>query len=185
MHVWIGIYYVHNYSGILLLFSHTIVSYSLRPQGLQHIRPPGTSPSPEVCPSSWPLYQWHHPAISSSDTLFSLCPKSFPASGTFPMSWLFASGDQNTRASASVFPMNIQSWFPLRLTGLISLQSNELSRVFSSTSQRSHQYFGALPSLRFSSHNRMWPLGRPQPWLYGHLSADWCLCFSTHCLSLS
>ena len=93
--------------------------------GLQHARPPCPSPSSEVCPSSCPLHQWCHPAVSSSDVLFSFDPQSFPASGTFPVSWLFTSGDQNTgaSASASVLPMSIQGLFPLRLTGLISLLS--------------------------------------------------------------
>ena len=128
-----------------------VVSHSLRPHGLQHVRPPCPSPSPEVCPSSWPLYQWHHPAISSSDTFFSFSSQSFPASGTFPMSWLLASGDQNTGASASVLPMNIQGSFPLRLTGLISLPSKGLSGVFSSTTVQRHQFVGAEPSLQISS----------------------------------
>ena len=136
---------------------------TLRPPGQQHIRPPWPSPSPEVCPSSCPLHWWCHPAISSSDTLFSFCPQSFPASGTFPMSRLFASDDQNTgaSASASVLPMSIQDWFPLRLTSLISFLSKGLSGVFSSTTVRRHQFFGTLPSLWSSSHNCAWPLGRP------------------------
>jgi len=105
--------------------------------------------------------QWCHPVISSSDTLF-FCPQSFPASGTFPMSQLFVSGDQNTgaSASASVLPMSIQGWFPLRLTGLITSLFKGLSRVFSRTIVQGHQFTGALPSLRSSSHSRTWPLGR-------------------------
>ena len=98
----------------LLLFSCPVVSDSLWSHGLQHTRPPYPSPSPKVCPSSSPLRQWCHPAISSSDALF-FCPQSFPASGTFPMSRLFTLGDQNTGASASVLPLSIQSWFPFRL----------------------------------------------------------------------
>ena len=165
------------------LFSHPVISDSLWPHGLQQARPPCPSPSPEICPSSCPLHQWCHPSISSSDALFSFCPQSFPASGTFPMSWLL-SDDQNTGASASsVLPMNIHGWFPLRLTGLISLLSKALS-VFSFTTVQRHQFFGILP-LQSSSHNCMWPLGRPQPSLYGPLSAEECLCFSTHCLGLS
>ena len=110
------------FTACLLLFSFSVTSDSLWPYGLQHARPPCPSPSPEVCPSSCPLHLWYHPVISSSDTLFSFCPQSFPASGIFPISWLFASGDQNTgaSASASVLPMSIQGWFPLILTGLIS-----------------------------------------------------------------
>ena len=134
-------------------------------------RPLCPSPPPEVCPSSCPLHWWCHPAISSSDALFSFFPQSFPASGTFPMSQLFASDDQNTgvSASASVLPVNTQGWFPLRMTGLISLLSKRLSGVFSSTTVRGCKFFSAPPSLQSSSHNHMWPLGRPQPWLYGPL----------------
>ena len=98
-----------------------------------------------------------HPAISSSDVLFSFCPQFFPVSGTFPMSWLFTLGDRNTggSASASVLPMSIQGLFPLILTGLISLLSKGLSRVFSSTTVQRYQFFGSLPALRSSSHNHM------------------------------
>ena len=124
-----------------------VLSDSLWPHGLQLARPPCPSPSPGVCPSSCSLHHWCHPAISSSDALFSFCPQSFPASGIFPMSWLFAPDDQNTGASASVLPVNIQGWSPLRLTGLISLLSKGLSGVFSSTTVRRHQFFGVLPSL--------------------------------------
>ena len=115
-----------------LLFSHPVISDSLRPHGLQHARPPHPSPSPGACPSSCSLHQWCHPAISSSEAPF-FCPQSFPASGTSPMSQLFTSDDQNTgaSASASVPPTNIQGWLPSRLTGLISLTSKGLSRVFS------------------------------------------------------
>ena len=114
---------------VVLLFSHPVVSNSLWPHGLQHTRSLYTSPTPEVCSRSCPLHWWCHPAISSSDALFSLCPQSFPASGTFPMSLLFTSDDQNTgvSASASVLPMGIQGWFSLRLTGSISLLSKGLS----------------------------------------------------------
>ena len=90
----------------------------------------------------------------------SFCPESFPASGIFPVSQLFTSDDQNSGVSASVLPMSIQGWFPLRLTSLISLLSNRFSGVFSTIVQR-HQFFDTLPSLWSSCHNRMWPLGRP------------------------
>ena len=147
---------------MLLLFSCPVVSNSLRPHGgsTPDLCP---SPSSEVCPSSCPLHQWCHLACSSYDSLFAFCPQSFPASGTFPMSWLFTSDDQNTRtsASASVFPTNIQGGFPLRLAGLISLLSKGLSGVFSSITVQRCQFIGALPSLESSSHNRIWPLGRP------------------------
>ena len=104
--------------------------------GLQHARLHCPSPSPRVCPSSHPLNQWCHPTISSSSaTLFSFGLQSFPASGSFPMSQFFASGSQTigVSASASVLPMSIQGWVPLRLTGLISLLSKGLPRIFSST----------------------------------------------------
>ena len=129
---------------LFLLFS---LLDSLWPHELNHTRPPCLSPSPEVYPSSCP-FMWCHPAISSSDALFSFCPQSFPASGTFPVSQLFASDDQNTGASASVLPMSIQGWFSLKLTGLSSVLSKGLSRVFSSTTVQKHQFFGILPSLR-------------------------------------
>ena len=92
----------------MLLFSCPVTSDSLRPHGLQHPKPPCPSASPKVCPSSCPLHQWCNPAISSPDTLFSFCPQFFLASGTSPLSQLFASDNQNTGASASVLPMSIQ-----------------------------------------------------------------------------
>ena len=117
----------------LLLFSCWVVSNSLQPHGLQHARLPCSSLSPRVYSNSHPLSQWCHPTISSSVTPFSSCPQSFPDSGSFLMSWLFTPGTPSvgTSASASVLPKNIQGWFPLVLTGLISLQSKGLSRVFS------------------------------------------------------
>ena len=122
------------------------MSNSFQPHGLHHARPPCPSPPPGVCPSLYPLHQWCHPAISSSDAFFSFCSQSSPASGTFLVSWLFASGDQNTgaSASASVLPIRVQGWFPLRLTSLISSLSKGLSGVFSSTTFRRHQLSGAL-----------------------------------------
>ena len=105
-----------------------------------------------VCPSSRPLNQWCHPTISSSVALFTFCLQSFPASVSFPMSQLFASGAQTIGASATVLPKSIQDWFPLRLIGLISLLSKGLSTVFSSTTVRKHQSLGVLPSVLSSSH---------------------------------
>ena len=106
----------------LLLFSHSVMSDSLQPHRLQHARLPCPSPSPGACSNSCPLSQWCHPTISSSVIPFSSCLKSSPASGSLPMSQHFASGGQSigASASASVLPMNIQDWFPLVLTGLIS-----------------------------------------------------------------
>ena len=103
------------------------------------------------------------------------------------MSWFFTLGGQSTGASASVsvLPMNIQGRFPLGLTGWISLQSKGLSRVFSSTTIWKHQFFSAQPSLWSNSHIHTWLLEKPQFWLYGPLSAKWCLCFLIRCLGLS
>jgi len=106
-------------------------------------RLPCPSPSPGPCLNSSPLSQWCHPTISSSVISFSSCLQSFPTSGSFLISQLFASGGQNIRASvsASVLPLNIQDWFPLGSTVWISLQSKGLSRVFSSTTVQKHQFF--------------------------------------------
>ena len=115
--------------------------------GLEHVRPPCSSPTPRVYSNSFPLSRWCHPTISSSVIPF--CLHSFPASGSFLIIQLFESGGQSigTSTSASVLPKNIQSWIPLGLTGFISLQSKGLSWVFSSTAIRKHQFFGAQPSL--------------------------------------
>ena len=112
-------------------FSHSVVSNSLRPYGLQHTRPPCPSPTHGACSNSCPLSQWCHPTISSSVAPFSSRLQSFPASGSFQMSQLFASGGQSigVSASTSVLPMNPQDWSPLGWTGWISLQSKGLSRV--------------------------------------------------------
>ena len=146
------------------------MSNCLWPHGRQHSRPPCPLPSAKVCSSLCPLHRWCHSAISSSDALISFCPPSFPALAIFPMSWLFASDDQNTGilASVSVYPTSSQGWFPLRLTSLISLLSKGLSRVFFSTTVLRHQFFDALPSLPSSSHNHTWSLG----WLYGLFLAE-------------
>ena len=113
--------------------SHSVVSNSLRPHGLQHARPPCPSPTPEVYSNSCPLSRWCHPTISSSVVPFFSHLQSFPAPGSFLVSQFFTSGGQSigVSASTSVLPMNIQDWFPLGWTGWISLQSKGLSRVFS------------------------------------------------------
>ena len=103
-----------------ILFTCSVVSNSLQPCRLQHVRLPCPSLSPRVCSNSCLLNQWWHPTISSSVIPFSSCLQSFPASGSFPMSRLFESGGQNIGASASVLPINIKDWFPLGLTGFIS-----------------------------------------------------------------
>ena len=122
-------------------FSCSVVSDSLWHHEPQHSRPPCPSPTPRVYPNSCPLSWWSHPTISSSVVPFSSCPQSFPASGSFQTSHLFASGGQSigVSASSSVLPMNTQDWSPLGWTDWISLQSKELSRVFSNTTVQKHQ----------------------------------------------
>ena len=124
-------------------FSHSVVSNSLWPHGLQHTQLPCPSPTPRARSNSCPSSQWCHPTISSSVSLFSSHLQSFPASRSFPRSQFLASGAQNigTSASASVLPMTTQDWFPLGWTGWISLQSKGLSRVFSNTTVQKHQFF--------------------------------------------
>ena len=136
-----------NYCNSSVQFSHSVMSNSLQPHGLQCSRPPCPSPTPRIYSNSCPLSQWCHPIISSSVIPFSSYPQSFPASGSFQMSQFFASGGQNigVSASATVLPMNTQDWSPLGWTGWISLQSKGLSRVFSNT--KKHQFFSAQLSL--------------------------------------
>ena len=144
-------------------FSRSVVSNSLRPHESQHARPPCLSPTPGVHPNPCPLSWWCPPTTSSSVVPFSSCPQSFPGSGSFQMSQLFASGGQSigVSASTSVPPMNIQDWFPLEWTGWISLQSKRLSRVFFNTTVQRHQFFSAQLSLRSNSHIHTWLLIKP------------------------
>ena len=149
---------IHNKSSVIysllyphissVQFSHSVVSDSLRPHELQHSKLPCPS-TPRACSSSCPSSQWCHPTISSSAVPLSSCLQSFPASGSFPMSQFFASGDKSigVSASASVLPMNIQYWFHLGWTGLISLLSKGLSRVFANTTVQKHHFFGTQISL--------------------------------------
>ena len=125
--------------------SRSVMSNSLWPRGLQHARPPCLSPTPGVYTDSCPLSPWCHPTISSSVVPVS-CLQSFPTSGSFSVSQLFASGGQSigALASASVLPMNIQGWFPVGWTGWISLQSKGLSRVFSNTTVQKHQFLHCI-----------------------------------------
>ena len=136
-----------------LLFSCSVVSSSLWPHGLQHIKLPCPSLFPGACSNLCPSSQWCHPTISSSHAPFSSCLQSFPASGSFPVSQFFASGGQSigASASASILPMNIQDWFPLGLTYLISLQSRGLSSLLQYYSSKA-SVFDAQPSLWSNSH---------------------------------
>ena len=144
-------------------FSCSVVSDSLQPHELQHARPLCPSPTPGVHPNPCPLSRWCHPTISSSVVPFSSCPQSFPASRSFQMSQLFASGGQSIgiSASTSVLPMNTQDWSPLGWTGWISSQSKGLSRIFSNTTVQKHQFFGAQLSSQSNSHIHTWPLEKP------------------------
>ena len=146
----------------LLLFSCLVLSDSLWPHGLQHARLLCSLPSLGVYSNSCPLSHWCYLTNSSSASPFSSCPQSFPASGCFLMNWLFASGGQSIETSASpsasVLSVNIQGWFPLGLTGLISLLSKGFSRVFSSTINRKRQFFSAQPPLWSNSHICTWIL---------------------------
>ena len=121
-------------------FSHSVMSDSLRPHGLQDTRLPCPSQTPGACSNSCPLSQWCRPTISSSVDPFSSRLQSFPESGSFPMSQFFTSGGQGIGVSAlaSVLPMNIQDWLSLEWTDWISLQSKRLSRVFSNTTVQNH-----------------------------------------------
>jgi len=148
---------------LTLLFGRPVVSSSLWTLRTAVHQASLSFPSSQGCPSSCSLQWWCHPAISSFDALFFFCPWIFPESGNFPVSHLFASDGQNTGASASAsfLPVSIQGWSPLRLTGLISLLSRGLSGVFLSNTVWRHHFFSVLPSLQSSSHNHMWPVGRP------------------------
>ena len=140
--------------------SRSVMSDSLWPHELQHVRPPCPSPTPGVHWDSCPSSPWCHPAISSSVVPFSSCSQSPPASESFPMSQLFAWGGQSigVSASASLLSKKTQGWSPLEWTGWISLQSKGLSRVFSNTTVQKHQVFSTQLSSQSNSHIHTWPL---------------------------
>ena len=144
------------------------MSDSSWPHGLWHSRISCPSLCPRVCSESSPLSPWCYLYISSSAASFSFYLQFFPASGSFLMSQFFASGGQSIGASASalVFPVNVQGWSPLGLTGLISLLSKGLLRLFSSTTVQTLQFFGAQPSLWSDFHIYTWLLGKSELWLY-------------------
>ena len=136
---------------------------TLQPHELQHARPPCPSPTPKVHSNSCPSSRWCHPAISASVVPFSSCPQSLSASGSFPMSQLFAWGGQSTGVSAlvSFLPKKSQDWSPSEWTDWISLQSKGLLRVFSNTTVQKHQFFSAQLSSHSNSHIHTWPLEKP------------------------
>ena len=136
-------------------FSCSVMSDSLRPHELQHVRPPCPSPTPGVHSDSCPLNRRCYPNISSCHLLL------LPASGSFPMSQFFTLGSRSIGTSASNLPMNTRGWFPLGMTGFISLQSKGLSRVFSNITVQKHQFFGTQSSLWSNSHIYTWLLDKP------------------------
>ena len=142
-------------------FSHSVVSDSLQPRGLQHTRPPCRPPTPGACSNSCPSSRWCHSTISSSVISISSCLQSFPASGSFLISQLFTTDGQSIGVHTSVLSMDIQDWFPIGLTGLISLLSKGSSRVFSNTTVQKHQLSGTLLSLWSKSHIHTWLLEKP------------------------
>ena len=146
-----------------LLFSCSVISNSLQPHGLQNTRLPCPSLTPGNCSNSCPLCQWCHPTMSFSVVPLSSHLTSFPVSGSFLISWLCTSGGQSIEpsASASVLPMNVQDWFPLGLTGWISLKYKGLSKVFSNTTVQKHQFLSAQFSLWSNSHICTWLLEKP------------------------
>ena len=153
--LFLGTFHIHLF---LVLIQSLNCVWSLWPHELQHPRLTSPSLFPWVCSNSYTLSQWCHPTISSSVVPFSSCPQSFPASGSFPMSQFFILGGQSIGASAPVLPINIQDWFPLGLTDLISLLSRGPSRIFSNTAVWKHQFFGPQPSLWPNSHMPTWIL---------------------------
>ena len=172
--------YIFTLKKILLLvfFSHSVLPDSLRPRGLQHSRFPCPSPPPGVYSNSCPLSWWCHWTIVSSVAPFS----SWPAPGSFPLSQLFATGGQSTEASASVLPMNIHYWFPLGLTGLISLLSNGFWRVFSSL-KAAILWCSVFIMLQLS---HLWvTAGSTTALTIWALLTKWYICFLIHCLGLS
>ena len=144
-------------------FSHSAMSDSLWPHGLQHARLLCITTVPVAWSNSYPSSQWCYPTISSSFVPFCSWFLSFPASGSFQMSQLFTSGGQSigVSASTSALPMNTQDWSPLEWTGWISLQSKGLSRVFSNTTVQKHQFFSAQLSSQSNSHIHTWLLEKP------------------------
>ena len=136
------------------------MSDSLWSHGQQHTRLLYPSLSVRVYSNSCTLSQWCYLTSSSFAIPFSFGFQSFPESGSFPMSQLFASGGQTIGASVSVLPMNIQGWFPLGLTSLIFLLSKGLSRVFSSTIVQNHQFFSAQPPLWSNSQHPYMTTGK-------------------------
>ena len=154
-------------------FSCSLMFNSLRSHELQHARLHCPSPTPGACSNSWPSSKWCHPNIPSSVIPFSSCLQSLPASGSFLVNQFFTSGGQSigASASASVLPVNVQDWSPLGLTGLISLQSKGLSRVFSKTTIQKHQFLWCSTFFMIQLSHPYVTTGKAVVWLDGPLSA--------------
>ena len=162
IHFKVGIVYSKSSEGSSVQFSSVTQSCPTLCDPMNHSTPglPVHHQLPEFTQTH---VHWVSDAILPSVVPFSSCPQSLPTSGSFPMSQLFTWGGQSTEvsASASVLPMNIQDRSPLEWTGWISLQSKELSRVFSSTTVQKHQFFGTQLSSQSNSHIHTWPLEKP------------------------
>ena len=166
-----------------LLFIHWVVTSSLRPHGLQHSRLPCPSLSPRVCSKSCPLSWWCRPTVSTSIAPFTVCPQSFPESGSFPM---IGSSHHVAKYWSFTFSPSkeFQGWFLIGSTGLMSLQPTGLSRVFSRTTIQKQQFFGNQPSLWSNSHIHT-RLLKKRSFDYMDFSGQVLLCFLKHCLCLS
>ena len=167
----------------MFLFSHLVMSKSWRPYELEHTRLLCPPLSPGVCSNSCPFSQWSYLTISSSATPISFCLHSFPESGSFPMRWLFALGGQSIDVSATILPVNIQGWFPLGLTGLISLLFKGLSRVFSRPQFKSISSL-ALSLLYAPTLTWIHNYGKNQSFDYMDLCRQCNVCFLIHSLAL-
>ena len=170
--------------------SHAVVSDSLWPHGLQHTRLPIPSASPGICSNQCPLSWWCHPTISSSAAPFSSCPQSFPASGSFSMRWLFVSSGQSIGALAPVPPMNIQGWFPLGLTGLISFKPVKLVQsCLTLYNPMGHTVHGLLQARILEWVAFLFSRGSSQPWdrtlLTNNSSKHQCMFVSTELLCVT
>ena len=182
----VSVFLFYKYKMWSVQFSHSVVSDSLWPHGLQHAKPPCSSPTPGVYSNSCPLTQWCHPTISSSVVPFSSHLQSLPASGSFQMSQLLASGGQSiiVSASTSVLPVNIQDWFPSGWASWISLLFKGFSRLFTSTIVQKHQYFDAQLFFIVQLSHPYMTTGKTIALTTGTF-AKWCLCFLICCLGWS
>ena len=168
---------------VVRLLSH---ADSLQYHGLEHARLPCPSSTPGVYSNSCPLSRWCHPTISSSVISFSSAFNLSQHQGLFQQLGSLHPVGKVLELQFSTRPSNEYSgWFPLEITGLVSLLSKGLSRVFSSTTVQKHQFFSSQPSLWSNSCIHTWLLEKQQFWLYWPLLTKWCLCFLICCLSLS